>query len=96
MLYCKVEQDGNKIPILTAGELSPIMWKDFEIASKQFFRSKNIPADQQVRQIGFQMKALAMHAWYQANTAELDAMTFDDFMQEVSMHFLEKGWQSKL
>ena len=96
MPFCHVEQEGNKIPILSAGELTPSVWKDFRIACIQFFKAKAIPPERQVGYIGFQMKEPAMHSWYEADMEMYDTMAFDNFIEWLANQFLEKGWKGKI
>lgn len=96
MPYAKVEQDQVKLPTLTPGELTPAVWKDWQLACMNFFRAKQVPDAEQVAKIAFQMRDPTMRQWYISEQVDIDAMTFVDYMRALSVNFMPKGWETKM
>lgn len=46
-----VDPTGAKVPILTAGNISPVVMMDLENAAQDFFVAKSVPANKQVAMV---------------------------------------------
>ncbi len=55
--FAQVEQTPpGKIPIVTAGELTPETLRTFEMYCKAYFTNKEIPKDEQVEKIAMALQ----------------------------------------
>jgi len=64
-----VEPTSAKAPILTEGDISPVVMMDFENAALDFFVSKLVPAEKQVTMIIPRIKDLRIRDWISAERA---------------------------
>ena len=78
-----VEQNSpSKVPILTAGDISPAVMRQFEHACKNYFIHKKVIADDQVSLIIGGILDDHVTDWIIAERERLIALSFDAFMME--------------
>ncbi|KAG2144235.1 hypothetical protein DEU56DRAFT_910589 [Suillus clintonianus] len=91
--YARVEQHAaNKPPFLTAGEISPEVFRAWEMGCRQFFMHKDIPDDQMVKKVAWGMQEPIIQDWYLNDQDRLNALSFTDYIKEVRSYWLPADW----
>ena len=91
-----MQENPGKVPVLTAGIVSPVVLHDFSIACEDFFATKDIEAGHQVRRIIVGFADGDIRNWIDNDRETLVALSFKDFMAQLRGKFLEADWVSKL
>jgi len=82
----------NKVPLLTAGEITPEALHTWEMGCLQFFRQKEIAAKDQVGRVAWNLQDPRVQDWYVNDSERLNALTFAAFMLEVCSYWLPSDW----
>ena len=82
----------NKVPLLTAGEITPEALHAWEMGCLQFFRQKEIAAKDQVGRVAWNLQDPRVQDWYVNDSERLNALTFAAFMLEVRSYWLPSDW----
>ena len=89
-----VEQNSpSKVPILTPGDISPAVMRQFEHACKNYFTHKKIIADDQVSLIIGGILDDHVNDWIIAEHEHLIALSFDAFMTDFHQNYLAEDWE---
>ena len=91
-----VDPTSAKVPVLTAGNISPAVMMDFESAALDFFISKSVPAEKQVTMIIPSMKDLRIDDWITAERDHIIALTFAAFMAKLRLNYLPQDWEDQV
>jgi hypothetical protein len=91
-----VEPTSAKAPILTEGDISPVVMMDFENAALNFFVSKSVPAEKQVTMIIPGIKDLRICDWISTECARLIDLPFVDFMAKMQANYLHQDWEDQI
>jgi len=91
-----VEPTSTKAPVLTEGDISPVVMMDFENAVLNFFISKSVPSEKQVTMIIPGIKDLRIHDWISAECTHLVNLPFVDFMKEMRVNYLHQDWEDQI
>ena len=67
---------STKVPVLTAGDISPAVMMDFENAAQDFFVTKSVPTDKQVAMIIPSLKDIRIHDWITADCEHVIALLY--------------------
>lgn len=89
-----VEQSSpSKVPILTAGDISPAVMRQFEHACLNYFIHKKIVADDQVPIILGSLLDHHVTDWISADRDRIVALPFVAFMIEFRTNYLAEDWE---
>ena len=89
-----VEQSSpSKVPILTAGDISPAVMCQFEHACLNYFIHKKIVADDQVPIILGSLLDHHVTDWISADRDRIVALPFVAFMIEFKTNYLAEDWE---
>lgn len=91
-----VDPTSAKAPILTQGNVSPVVMMDFENAALDFFTSKSIPANKQVTMIISGIKDLHIRDWITTECMHIMVLPFSDFMAELRTNYLPLDWEDQV
>jgi len=92
-----IEHDSlSRPPILHAGDISPVVMRDFEDACRGYFETKEIPSDKHVRKILAGLKDSRIRDWLSTERDRLTGVTFDVFMTEFRAGFLDENWEEQV
>jgi hypothetical protein len=89
-----VDQDApSKVPILSAGEITPAVMREFEDACIGYFENKDIDEDKQVRKILAGLKDERIKEWLSVDCPRFQSLTFNAFMVEFHAAYLPENWE---
>jgi hypothetical protein len=89
-----VEQSSpSKVPILTAGDISPAVMRQFKHSCRNYFIHKNIIADDQVSLIIGGILDSRVSDWISTEHDRLIALSFNAFMIDFCANYLTKDWE---
>jgi len=91
-----VDPTSVKVPILTAGDISPTVMMDFENAAQDFFVTKSVPAEKQVVIVIPGVKDICIRDWITADHEHLIALLFIEFMKELQSNYLHQDWEDQV
>jgi hypothetical protein len=93
-IVTKVKQTApNKVPLLNAGTISPSTLADWENGCEQYFVHKELADDKLVKHSAGGLLDPLMAAWYRADKARYDTLTFTEFMKELCAAVLDARWE---
>jgi len=95
-MLATVKPTSAKAPVLTKGDISPVVMMDFENATLNFFISKSVPAEKQVTMIISRIKDLWIHDWISAGHTHLVDLPFSEFMNEMRVNYLHQDWEDQI
>lgn len=78
-----VEDRYTKPPVLTEGDLTPEVAKDYETACRDFFDTKEIEEGDQVRRLLVGIKDHWMRDWILGQHDVVVKLSFSEFMTEI-------------
>ncbi len=93
---CMESSIPGKVPILSAGELTPETLRTFEMYCKAYFVQKEVLATDQVEKIALGIQDPRIQNWYMANKARINAMSFKDYIVELRRTWLPTDWEANL
>jgi hypothetical protein len=89
-----VDQDApSKVPILSAGEITPAVMREFEDACIGYFENKDIDEDKQVRKILAGLKDDRIKERLSVDRPRFQCLTFNAFMVEFCTAYLPENWE---
>src|ERR1700691_3493025 len=89
-----VEQSSpSKVPILTPGDISPAVMRQFEHTCKNYFVHKKIMVDDQVTLILSGILDDHIGDWISADRDPLVTLSFNAFMVEFRLNYLAEDWE---
>ncbi|KIM86037.1 hypothetical protein PILCRDRAFT_5110 [Piloderma croceum F 1598] len=89
-----VEQSSpSKVPILSAGDISPAVMRQFEDSCRNYFIHKKIIADDQVSLIIGGILDSHVSDWISTKRNHLIALSFDTFMIDFCTNYLTEDWE---
>lgn len=89
-----VEQPAlNKPPSLTAGEISPEVFRQWEVGCRQFFMHKEIPDNEMVKKVAWGMQEPIIQDWYLNDQDRFNKLSFAEYLKEVRDHWLPTDWE---
>ena len=89
-----IEQSSpSKVPILTPGDISPAVMRQFEHGCRNYFIHKKIIADDQVSLVIGGILDDRINGWLMADHDRLVALSFDAFMTEFRTNYLAEDWE---
>lgn len=88
-----IQASPDKIPILTPGEVTPEVLRQFEIKCNSFFINKDkLEAKDYVARIATGIQDTNLQDFYQTSITRFNAMTFAGFMVEFRARCLPETW----
>jgi hypothetical protein len=92
-----IHEEPKRIPLLTAGEISPLVMRQWEMACEDYFSaSKKLEEKDRVAAVLLGLKDLRARDWVATRREDLVALTFDDFMALLRSEFLPESWEDEL
>ena len=91
-----VEDCYTKPPVLTEGDLTPKVTKDYKMACHNFFNTKGIEEADQVCHLLVGIKDYHMHDWISSQHDHIVQLSFTDFMKEIHSKYLPPDWELKV
>jgi hypothetical protein len=90
-----IHDQPKRVPIVTAGELTPCIIHDFNSACHDLFTMKETTAEKQVGVVlpGFQ--DIQIRDWISIHRGRLTALSFTNFIAELKMQFLPPHWKEE-
>ena len=93
-LMASVEQSSpSKVPLLTAGDITPVVMRQFKHGCQNYFIHKKILADDQVSLIIGGLLDSCMNDWISADRDRIIALSFNAFMVDFRANYLAKDWE---
>jgi hypothetical protein len=83
-------------PVLTAGRITPLILQSWALACKRYMKHADKKPEEIVSFVAEAMLEPRLIAWYQAGQARIDALTLDQYLEELSKLVLEKNWAHKI
>jgi hypothetical protein len=85
------------IPLLTSGEVSPMVMRQWEMVCKDFFSAnKKLEEADRVAAVLPGLKNMQARDWVATHHSELTAVPFPNFMKQLCKEFLSNGWDDEL
>ena len=89
--------DPKRIPLLTPGEILPMVMHQWKMACTDFFRSnKKIEVEDHVAAVFPGLKDLCARDWVTTHGDCLVGLSFAVFIKELQREFLPEGWDDEL
>ena len=89
-----IEQSApTKVPVLTAGDITPATMRQYENACNNYFVHKKIPGDDQVSMIVGGLLDTRVADWIDTDRMCIVDLSFADFMDEFRHAYLEEDWE---
>ncbi|KAG6838902.1 hypothetical protein C0991_005348, partial [Blastosporella zonata] len=83
---------GIQAPTVSEGRLTVDTLERFEHHAKRFFKTKRIPANEQVSRILYCFEDRAVSSWCSANEAEFEDLLFPAFIAKIRERWLSTTW----
>ena len=83
-------------PVLTAGRITPLILQSWALACKRYMKHADKKPEEIVSFVAEAMLEPRLVAWYQAGQVRIDALTLDQYLEELSKLVLEKNWAHKI
>ncbi|KAJ7349403.1 hypothetical protein DFH08DRAFT_697561, partial [Mycena albidolilacea] len=95
-VYAEVEAHTSRPPVLTKGDITPLVIRDFENAALNWFSIKAVPEAQQVSNILGSFRDPRYIAWLRPSgeRSRVKNLSFDDFMSELREKYLPVDWEA--
>ncbi|KAJ7364511.1 hypothetical protein DFH08DRAFT_274161 [Mycena albidolilacea] len=95
-VYTEVEHHSSRPPVLTKGDITPLVARDFENAALNWFVLKNVQEASQVANILGCFRDMRHIAWLRPNAehARVMKLSFNNFMTEFRGKYLPVNWQA--
>ena len=88
---------SSKPPMLSAGNVSPEVMRQFENACHSFFRNKEgLESKDYVTCIAGGLQDPLISDWYWTAHETFDVLSFDDFMKEFRLKWLPNDWEQDI
>jgi hypothetical protein len=87
------QSSPSKVPVLTPGDISPSVMRQFEHGCKNYFVHKKIIVDDQVALIIGGIQDSRVGDWISGERDRLIALSFNDFMIEFHTNYLAEDWE---
>jgi len=87
------QSSPSKVPVLTPGDISPTVMRQFEHGCRNYFVHKKIIADDQVALIIGGIQDNRVGDWISGDRDRLIALSFDAFMVEFRDNYLAEDWE---
>lgn len=87
-----IQNDPFKVPIITAGEITPEVMKQYEHGCLDYFDAKDVPVEKQVSKVTGSFKDSVIRNWMSTNKAEFHKKTFNDYMAALREFLLPPNW----
>jgi hypothetical protein len=92
-----IHAEPKRIPLLTPGEVSPMVMRQWEMACKDFFSAnKKLEEADRVAAVLPGLKDMRARDWVATHWENLVALSFNDFMKDLRHEFLSEGWDDEL
>lgn len=87
----------RKLPIVTAGKLTPKLLVDFENGCYAYFANKQVLNKKlKVGCVMWGLQDTRVQVWYRTNHAAVDATGFNKFMADIHTNWLNASWEHKM
>lgn len=92
-----VHAEPKRIPLLTSGEVSPMVMHQWEMVCEDFFSAnKKLEEVDWVAAVLPGLKDMRTQDWVATHCSELTAVPFPSFMKQLCKEFLSDGWDDEL
>jgi hypothetical protein len=78
-------------PVLTAGRITPLILQSWALACKHYMKHADKKPEEIVSFVAEAMLKPRLVAWCQAGQVRIDALTLDQYLEELSKLVLEKN-----
>ncbi|KAH8116076.1 hypothetical protein DFH11DRAFT_1542852 [Phellopilus nigrolimitatus] len=82
-------------PVLTDGFTTPMVLDQWFNHAENFHSLKDIEDDHRVKKVAGGLQPVRARNWYYARKADVDALDWDEFKEQVRATLLETGWDRK-
>jgi hypothetical protein len=90
----RVEQDSaSKAPILLAGDITPVVMREFEEGCVGYFETKEVEEEKMVWKILPGLKDSRIRDWIATDCDRLRTLSFEEFMIEFRAAYLDEDWE---
>lgn len=80
---------------LSEGIVSPAVFAQLLRHNEAYFAVNNVPAEDQVKRVAYSLLPAKITYWYSSRRADLNAMTWEDFVNALRPVALDPGWALK-
>jgi hypothetical protein len=92
-----IHAEPKRIPLLSPGEVTPMVIRQWEMACEDFFSAnKKLEEEDRVAAVLPGLKDMHARDWVATHRAELVALPFASFMKDLHKEFLSDGWDDEL
>jgi len=92
-----IHDEPKQIPLLTSGEISPLVMHQWEMACEDYFSArKKLEVTDRISAVLPGLKDLHAHNWVVTHHKEITPLSFEDFMAMLHCEFLPEGWEDEL
>jgi hypothetical protein len=92
-----IHTEPKHIPLLTPGEVSPMVMHQWEMACEDFFSAnKKLEESDCMAAVLPGLKDMHARDWVATHHTELVVLTFASFMKDLRKEFLSDGWDDEL
>jgi hypothetical protein len=89
--------EPKHIPLLTPGEVSPMVMRQWEMACEDFFSANSkLEETERIAAVLPGLKDMQARDWVATHHSELTSLSFAGFMKTLCREFLTDGWDDKL
>jgi hypothetical protein len=88
--------EQGKLPVVTAGKLTPDLLFDFKNGAFFYFTYKDLPEDKKVSCVAGGLQDAQVQTWYRLNHVAINAAGFANFMTTVCANWLNPGWEQEV
>ena len=82
----------KECPILTTGRITPLIMQSWTLACKHYKKHSGRSDTDIVSYIAEGMFEPRLIVWYQANQTQIDGLTLDVYLLELSLLVLKRNW----
>src|ERR1700678_1102650 len=83
-------------PVLTAGKITPLILQLWSLTCKHYMKHADKKPTEIVSFVAEAMLEPCLIAWYQAGQARINALTLDQYLEELAKLVLEQNWAHKI
>ena len=86
----------KSVPILSEGQLTPIVLTDWENCCHHFFIEPNVMDDKKVVKVAGGLQDPLICDWYLTQNRTLSALSWADFCKKMRKKWLPRDWERHL
>jgi hypothetical protein len=82
----------KECPMLTARRITPLIMQSWTLACKRYMKHGGRTATKIISYVAEGIFEPHLVAWYQADQAQIDTLTLDQYLAKLTLLVLEKNW----